>query len=267
MSPFLKLSRPALGGLAAALETGRLNPPYSLLTLENYVPKGLCQEIMNELRHLSAMGSSPSQIAYSLNLLAAERATVQQVRDRVELVWTGQKIAGSESRDTAVVVRELFNTAKRSVLISSFAIDRGEKARALFEGLANRMDMNLALQVRMFLNVQRPHGNDEPETVLLKRFMETFRKDIWVGSRLPEVFYDPRSLATETETKACLHAKCVVVDEERVLITSANFTEAAHERNIEAGVLLSDSAVAKAVCSQFESLAARFKLRRVEGMS
>jgi phosphatidylserine/phosphatidylglycerophosphate/cardiolipin synthase-like enzyme len=218
---------------------------------------------VNELNRLSTIGSSPHQIAYTLNLLAAERATVQQVRDRIELVWTGQGIAGSESRDTAVVVRELFNTARHSVLISSFAIDRGEKARALFEGLAIRMDANLALRVRMFLNVQRPHGNEEPETVLLKRFMDTFRRDIWVGNRLPEVFYDPRSLAMGTEMKACLHAKCVVVDEERVLITSANFTEAAHERNIEAGVLLADAAVAKAVCSQFESLVARFKLKSV----
>jgi phosphatidylserine/phosphatidylglycerophosphate/cardiolipin synthase-like enzyme len=160
---------------------------------------------------------------------------VQQVRDRIELVWTGQEIAGSESRDTAVVAA------------------------------------NPALRVRMFLNVQRPHGNEEPETVLLKRFMDTFRRDIWVGNRLPEIFYDPRSLqglrskslAIRTETKACLHAKCVVVDEERVLITSANFTEAAHERNIEAGLLLADAAVAKAVCSQFESLVARFKLKSV----
>jgi phosphatidylserine/phosphatidylglycerophosphate/cardiolipin synthase-like enzyme len=148
----------------------------------------------------------------------------------------------------------------------------GEKARALFEGLAIRMDVNPALRVRMFLNVQRPHGNEEPETVLLRRFMDTFRRDIWVGNRLPEVFYNPRSLqglrskslAIGTETKACLHAKCVVVDEERVLITSANFTEAAHERNIEAGVLLADPTAAKAICSQLESLITRSKLRPME---
>ncbi|WP_309744892.1 hypothetical protein [Chamaesiphon sp. OTE_20_metabat_361] len=29
-------------------------------------------------------------------------------------------------------------------------------------------------------------------------------------------------------TRACLHAKCVVIDEEYLLVTSANFTEAAH---------------------------------------
>ncbi len=264
MSTLLKLSRPALVGLAAALETGRLHSPYSMPTLANHVPKGLCREVMDELNRMSAMGVSPAHIAYTLNLLAAERAAVQQMHDRVELAWTGQEITGSLSRDTAVVVRELFNTAKRSVLISSYAIDRGEKARALFEGLANRMDNYPSLRVRMFLNVQRPYGNDEPETVLLKRFTDIFRRDIWVGNRLPEVFYDPRALEKGTDTKACLHAKCVVVDEERLLITSANFTEAAHERNLEAGVLLADLAVAKAVCSQFENLIARSKLKQID---
>jgi len=264
MSPLLKLSRPALVGLAAALETGRLHAPYSVPTLGSHVPKGLCRGVVDELNRLSAIGASPAHIAYTLNLLAAERATAQQMCDRVELVWTGQEIAGSLSRDTAVVVRELFNTAKRSVLISSFAIDRGEKAYALFEGLANRMDTNSSLRVRMFLNVQRPHGSDEPETVLLKRFTDIFRRDIWAGNRLPEVFYDPRALGKGTKTKACLHAKCVVVDEERILVTSANFTEAAHERNIEAGVLLADSLVAKGLCSQFESLVTRSKLKQID---
>jgi phosphatidylserine/phosphatidylglycerophosphate/cardiolipin synthase-like enzyme len=44
------------------------------------------------------------------------------------------------------------------------------------------------------------------------------------------------------------------VDEERLFITSANFTEAAHERNIEAGVLLVDRVAAKAMQKQFERL-------------
>jgi phosphatidylserine/phosphatidylglycerophosphate/cardiolipin synthase-like enzyme len=71
------------------------------------------------------------------------------------------------------------------------------------------------------------------------------------------VFHDPRSLTLGVESKACLHAKCVVVDQERVLVTSANFTEAAHERNIEAGVLLNDPVTAIALQMQFESLVTR----------
>jgi phosphatidylserine/phosphatidylglycerophosphate/cardiolipin synthase-like enzyme len=68
------------------------------------------------------------------------------------------------------------------------------------------------------------------------------------------------------ESNACLHAKCVVVDEERLLITSANFTAAAHERNIEAGVLMRDRIVARAIRSQFEMLVSSGLLQRVPGL-
>jgi len=266
MTIFLKLSRPALIGLATALESGRLSAPYSLANIEDFVPGALCQEVVDELNRLHTIGVTPIQIAYTLNLLAAERAASQQVGDRIELVWTGLDGISSESRNTGIVVRELFSTAKNSVLISSFAIDKGEKARALFQVLAERMDSS-TLQVRMFLNVQRPHHNEEPESVLLKKFADIFCQEIWPGERLPEVFHDPRSLAVGTESKACLHAKCVVVDEAHVLVTSANFTEAAHERNIEAGVLITDLMLARGVRSQFETLVTKKLLRRIPGIS
>jgi len=41
-----------------------------------------------------------------------------------------------------------------------------------------------------------------------------------------------------------LHAKAIVVDDERLFVTSANLTEAALDRNIEAGLLVTDRALA-----------------------
>ncbi|NCX99490.1 MAG: phospholipase, partial [Planctomycetia bacterium] len=38
------------------------------------------------------------------------------------------------------------------------------------------------------------------------------------------------------ESRASLHAKCVIVDRGRALVTSANFTDAAQRKNIEVGV-------------------------------
>lgn len=263
---WLKLNRHALIGLADALKAGRLFAPYFASSVIRHVPASLCQEVTAELNRLDATGATPAHIAYTLTALAAEREASQQIRDRVELVWTGQELIGSQSRDTGVVVQELFSLAKTSVLISSFAIDRGDKARALFQSLATRMDQNPNLQVRMFLNVQRPYQNIEPDSVLLRKFATSFRNEVWYGKRLPQVFHDPRSLAAGTDTKASLHAKCIVVDEQYVLITSANFTEAAHERNIEAGVLLVDPPIAQAVRSQFETLVTRDILQRVPGL-
>ncbi|MHC5820709.1 MAG: phospholipase D-like domain-containing protein [Nostoc sp.] len=112
----------------------------------------------------------------------------------------------------------------------------------------------------------RPHNSEVPTSTLLREFANTFRQDIWPGKRLPEVFHDPRSLTVGAESKACLHVKCVVVDQERVLVTSANLTEAAHERNIEAGVLLNDPVTAQALQIQFESLVTRNILCRIPGI-
>lgn len=266
MNSFLNLSRPALINLAVALESSRLSPPFSISNVANYIPAALNRDIVDELNRLSVIGIHSEHIAYTLRLLAEERSTSQAVSDRVDLVWTGPEIAGSQSRDTGVVVRELFSTAKTSVLISSFAIDKGHKARELFSALAERMDLNPELNVRMFLNVNRLHNSEVPTSTLLREFASTFRQDIWPGKRLPEVFHDPRSLTVGVESKACLHAKCVVVDKERVLVTSANFTEAAHERNIEAGVLLNDPVTAQALQMQFESLVTRNILCRINGI-
>lgn len=266
MSPFLSLSRPALNGLAMVLEMDRLSFPVYPFSLVSYVPEELGEVIAVELNTLRQQGMSSFHMAYMLKLLAQERTISHQKQEQVDLVWTGPEMPGTESRDTAVVVRELFSSARYSVLISSFAIDQGTKGQQLFQPLADRMDANPQLSVRMFLNVKRQYNDKTPASTLLQQFSENFRKYVWAGQRLPEVFHDPRSLEFSKDANACLHAKTVVIDEERVFATSANFTEAAHQRNIEAGVLIANQVAAKAIRSQFEMLVAQKILQRVPGL-
>lgn len=120
--------------------------------------------------------------------------------------------------------------------------------------------------VRLFVNVHSRHKDETAEAVLLREFADGFRDEIWPGDGLPEVFYDPRSLANDGKARACLHAKCIVIDETRALITSANFTEAAHERNIEAGTIITDTILARALKAQFDTLVDHEALRRVPGL-
>jgi phosphatidylserine/phosphatidylglycerophosphate/cardiolipin synthase-like enzyme len=173
---------------------------------------------------------TPHHIAYLLNLLAEERQE-SLCREPFDLVWTGPELPGSESRDTGIIVKDLFRTAQHSLLISSFAIDWGSKGRELFQPLAQRMESIPDLQVRLFINIQRKYSDPTPSSTIIKQFTDNFRQS-WPGARLPEVFDDPRALDPTTSANACLHAKCVVADEIKTLITSANFTEAAHRRNI-----------------------------------
>jgi len=258
MSPFSKLSRPTLLKLATALETYRLQPPFSTLNFSQPLSPTYQTEIVIELRRLYEEGMRVQHIAYLLRAIAGEREQTQSMRDRAELVWTGTST--SQMRQTSVVVQDLFAKATQQVLITSYAIDSPSKAGQLFAPLAKQMETYPDLEVKLGLNIPRRWGDTKPATELLNKFASNFRS-LWCGQRLPEIFYDPRSLSQEFYQRGCLHAKCVVVDEEQVFITSANFTEAAHHRNIEAGVLLSDPELARSLYSQFNLLVTSNYLR------
>ena len=59
------------------------------------------------------------------------------------------------------------------------------------------------------------------------------------------------------------HRGVVVVDGRWTLLTSANFTEAAQERNIEAGVVINDRRVAERMTRQFDQFVERGVLKRL----
>jgi phosphatidylserine/phosphatidylglycerophosphate/cardiolipin synthase-like enzyme len=88
------------------------------------------------------------------------------------------------------------------------------------------------------------------------QFAEEFWTKAWPGQREPDVYYYPRSLDLDATT-GVLHAKGVVVDDEAVFVTSANFTEAALDRNIEVGMLSRDRTLAASLALHFHVLIER----------
>lgn len=86
----------------------------------------------------------------------------------------------------------------------------------------------------------------------MRRFTDRFWSE-WPGSRRPRVVYDPRALELP-RSGGVLHAKAIVTDETSVFITSANFTEAALDRNIELGLVTRDAALAATVIAHFRGL-------------
>ena len=85
-------------------------------------------------------------------------------------------------------------------------------------------------------------------------FAREFWTSQWHWESRPKVFFDPRGVMEQARARANQHAKCVVVDNARVLITSANYTEWAQERNIELGVVIEDNMLAERVVHKFRSL-------------
>lgn len=259
----LDLSANDLLQIAGALRAGRLAPPFTDLSLQRYVASGTAPEIASAVQQLNEQGLGPNNIALLFEAIARDRQRRPTPEDLIELVSTGPEAPGVPYRDTRIVVREMFSSARESVTIVGYAVFQG---RQVFQALAERMEQIPDLQVRMFLDVQRPTADTSMASEILHRFADRFRTREWPGSRLPEVYYDPRSLDVETSRRSSLHAKCIVVDARCAFISSANFTEAAQLRNIEIGVVIRIQAFAERLVHHFAALAEQGLLRRVPGL-
>lgn len=167
----------------------------------------------------------------------------------LELVWTGPESSASLARDTGIVVRQLFERAEREVIIGGFRFDHGHD---IFLPLYQRMQQGL--RVRMFVDIKnKAKAHDAGHTYAQRAIDELLRTNWPFGPPYPDIYYDPRS-AVEGPPWVSLHAKCIVVDDHWVFITSANFTERAQTRNLEVGVCVEDRAFASDLAAQWRVL-------------
>ena len=233
--------------LASALDAGLVAPPYTGASVRAVAG------ISEDLDAVVAALADLERLGVSGRGAAAWLALMDEVGSRAplpDLVWSGPEVPGLHARDTRRVYDELLGSAERSIWASTYAFFDGPKA---FEVLSRRMDAAPALQVTLLLNIERKHGDTSSADALVRRFADRFWTADWPGTRQPNVFYDPRSLAA-VRPAGVLHAKAVVKDEEAVFITSANLTEAALDRNIELGLLVRDRALAATVVAHFRGL-------------
>ena len=246
---FIKLSNADLQALIAGLRSRRIAAPYSELQLSPVLAPSLIQTVAAGLTELASLGFASDQIVAVLELLHTDRTENQATESKIELVTSGPEAPETANRDTSVVVRELFARAEKSVLVVGYAVYQGQR---VFQALAQRMEELPELKVKLFLNISRPDGDTTSSEILVSRFVQRFKNSQWPpDSRLPEVYYDPRSVADEEPVRSSLHAKCIVVDDERVFVSSANFTEAAQDRNIEVGLNLQSPWLARRLSHHF----------------
>jgi phosphatidylserine/phosphatidylglycerophosphate/cardiolipin synthase-like enzyme len=174
-----------------------------------------------------------ANLAAIVDMIRAERRRGRRAEPSPELVLTGPGVGAgcAAGRDTPVVVREMFESARSSVLIVGYAFHRSEP---IFAPLADRMGGDARLRVRMVVNVPPKYGRNPAQTLV--DYAHEFTREVWPFHPRPEVYYLPASLDDRGPTRTSIHAKLVVVDESTLFLGSANFTEAAFERNLEAGV-------------------------------
>ncbi len=178
-------------------------------------------------------------------------AVLDEPDGQEELVWTGPEGHGATARDTAIVLRELFESARDHVILAGYSFTH---AKSVLAPLHATMKEH-SVRATFFVDITQPKVATDPPERHAEEALADFMKDNWpFGPPYPALYYDKRAIVPPPPW-SIMHAKCVVVDGERAFVSSANFTMQGQERNIEVGVLLYDARLAGHLARQWLSLA------------
>lgn len=260
LTTLLQLPASALMQIGSALVDGILKYGPSSQSLSPFCgPRSA--EVNDALRSLASTGMKPDALGLLCQGMGRALAERDDAERNIQLVISGPEVPGTPVVDTRTTVMSLFREAVSEVIISSYVF---HEAAEFFQHLAERHDADPSFRVVFLLDLSHRRSKAlEPASILIPAFCTDFRKKHWPGTRLPELWYDPRAFNPAETGGGVLHSKAVIVDGKTALITSANFTGAAQTRNIEAGVLLRQSRAVTQLHAYFAGLISTGILRRV----
>jgi phosphatidylserine/phosphatidylglycerophosphate/cardiolipin synthase-like enzyme len=249
LTDLLHLTDRQLAHLASVLAGGTIAPNSGLSQVQRAGFQDQSQLVHAWLSTAGQVFGTADGMLAAIRLVQAERARAAQNDPRPELVLSGPGSELMPGRDTAVVVREIFESAQQSVLIVGYAFYGSDR---IFEPLALRMATHPGLSVSMLVNVH--FDPDRPPESTIRKYAADFLRLSWPFHPRPSIYYLPRSLDGSAEHRTRVHAKMIVADRKIVFLGSANFTTAAFHRNIEAGIRLQIPSLAVQLIDHFEHL-------------
>jgi phosphatidylserine/phosphatidylglycerophosphate/cardiolipin synthase-like enzyme len=234
-----RLSIANLRALAASLRSGPLSLGLSKLSLM-HIAGSSTEDVRAYLERLREGGMSPNQIAFVIDVIAETQSAFIEPEQTIDLILSDPELPGIPLSDTIATVRTLVAEATQELVLVGYAV---HNAKPLFELIASRMS-----------DIPRKNRDTSLESEIVRRFATEFRKKHWPWPNLPQLYYDPRSLSQDLPQRTSLHAKCVIADRARTIITAANFTEAAWLRNLEVGVLVQYEPLVSRLSAYIEGL-------------
>jgi cardiolipin synthase len=143
-----------------------------------------------------------------------------------EIVWTGPSASATPVRRIDQVLYDLVLNAEENILLLTFAAAKIERLKTVLVAASNRK-----VKIQLVLEF-----DEESEGQLSRSALEAFSGSI---EHKAEIFYWPLEKRERNihGRPGKLHAKCAIVDD-AALISSANLTDDAFNRNIELGVLI-----------------------------
>lgn len=252
LSLLLKLPASTLKEIAEEFREGSLRHGISIGLLTPLVGS-MAGSLAGVFHDLSNDGCTTSALAGFCEAMHVAKSRMEKIENDFYLTLSGLDVPGIPVVDTGTVVRSLFEEAKKEVLVSSYVFSH---AKELLAPLAARMNANSDFRVRFVLDLTHQRkSQDEALPIVANRFKKHFMEHHWTGSTVPEFWHDPRNFhEIEQEKRGVMHAKVVIIDSSAALVTSANFTAAAHARNIEAGVIIRQPGQVRLVRDYFEGL-------------
>ncbi|HYD94745.1 MAG TPA: DISARM system phospholipase D-like protein DrmC [Noviherbaspirillum sp.] len=157
-------------------------------------------------------------------LLAAGHVFIKAANQQsTELVWTGPTTPFVSARRTEQALLQVINAAEHTLFITSFvAYDVASIVKAL--NVAN----DRGVVISMLLELSQDHGGSISFDAIGKMRTQVPASRLYAWRDKAAPFIDGR-----------VHAKVAVADGRMCLITSANLTGHAMDKNMEAGVLIS----------------------------
>jgi phosphatidylserine/phosphatidylglycerophosphate/cardiolipin synthase-like enzyme len=262
LSQLLDLPASTLLELGNALQGGALRFGVSTSSLHPFLGSRSVQ-LTAVIRDMLESGCNTETLGRWCHVLHEAKCRMETSEASIFLALSGPEVPGTPVVSTPTMVRALFEEARHDVIVTSYVFSH---CRELLAPLAEKLDNRSDFKVRFIVDLSHQRRDQaEPLPIVANRFKAKFLADYWSGSREPEFWHDPRDFNEPDRSKSgVMHAKVVIIDSTAALVTSANFTEAAQNRNIEAGTLVRNSNQVSKLKSYFKGLIAIGVLRRIQ---
>ncbi|RMF01834.1 MAG: hypothetical protein D6768_09710 [Chloroflexi bacterium] len=248
ISRFVRAAPAELVAAVAAIieQTSTDDWPYFQMQVLQAVPQ---PQLRNQLKFLLQSwqnitpGLMPESVALALRAAGETESSLLHSGGQTTLVWTGPDSHQHTLRRTDQALLQIINSAKRNLLVVSFAVYNIANIRQALVEAAGR-----GVEIRICIEAPEPSAGKITFNTLKAlgtRVAEQATVYVWPAAQRPH----------NSEGKhGSLHVKCAVADERLLFISSANLTEYALTLNMELGVLIKGGSLPAKVFAHFEEM-------------
>jgi hypothetical protein len=246
---------------SACLETNSEQYCYKLIELlKNQEITGDIAAIQNELKFpfdLEIFSYELLREAYQANIKGQEVKNLLEVafkmaqyqiasQPRISPVWTGPVTEKGPIRLTTYdTVLHLIESAKEEIFIVGYNFSLYDSSiQKLLRAIEDAVVRNCRINIIV---------NDVEKN--LKEIMEHWQKERYQLN----VFHWK---GAENSDYTSLHAKLIIADQQKLLVTSANFSYHGFHKNIETGVIIDNNKIAREIWLQYHHLMKENHMRR-----